>query len=151
MKEKIKHRTALNENGCWIFLGCLNSDGYGNIRVGDHTYGAHRVSYEAFKGPIPKGVSVLHTCDTPACVNPEHLFLGTQQDNVTDMITKGRQNFRSNVKLTEDNVQEIRRLLKEGKYSMKAIGRMFGVDSPAIWFIKHKQTWGWLPEEEVSK
>jgi hypothetical protein len=78
---------------CWIFGGSLNSDGYGNIRVGGRkgkTIKVHRLAWEEANGPIPDGLTVCHTCDVPACCNPAHLFLGTQQDNVADMVNKGR-------------------------------------------------------------
>ena len=78
---------------CWFWTGATVKDGYGTIRVGGRqaiARGAHRVSWELHNGPIPSGQLVLHTCDTPACVNPNHLFLGTHQDNADDKIAKGR-------------------------------------------------------------
>lgn len=74
-------------SGCWLWLG-TTSNGYGRIDHGGKTLRAHRASYEEFVGPIPKGFCVLHRCDTPCCVNPEHLFLGTQQDNMSDKAAK---------------------------------------------------------------
>ena len=65
--------------------------GYVQIGVGAKMEGSHRVSYEVYRGPIPDGLHVLHTCDNPACVNPDHLWLGTNQDNIDDMVAKGRQ------------------------------------------------------------
>jgi hypothetical protein len=79
------------EAGCWIWLGGWNMSGYGRIgRHGKALPSAHRMFYTAHKGPIPKGLFVCHKCDTPACVNPDHLFVGTAMDNVQDMIRKGR-------------------------------------------------------------
>jgi hypothetical protein len=78
---------------CWIFSGSLNDDGYGQIRVGGRkgkTIRVHRLAWEEVHGPIPDGMTVCHTCDVPACCNPAHLFLGTQQDNVQDMMNKRR-------------------------------------------------------------
>jgi hypothetical protein len=74
------------ECGCWIWLGAANR--YGMVR-GDR---AHRVSWKTFRGPIPHGLHVLHKCDTPLCVNPDHLFLGTHLDNMKDKEEKGRGN-----------------------------------------------------------
>ncbi len=79
---------------CWVWIGSKRSKGYGAFvyaRDGEVVQGrAHRYSYELHRGAIPSGVFVLHKCDTPACVNPDHLFLGSNADNVTDMMAKGR-------------------------------------------------------------
>jgi len=82
-------------SGCWLWTASRNGDGYGFMTVGsrgiDRSYrGAHRVSYEIYVGPIPDGMCVLHRCDVPACVNPAHLFLGTQRDNALDRERKHR-------------------------------------------------------------
>lgn len=74
--------------GCWIWTG--SGTRYGAIRVNNKTLTAHRFLYERWVGPIPEGLEVLHSCDVGMCVNPAHLFLGTQGDNVTDMLLKGR-------------------------------------------------------------
>lgn len=76
-------------SGCWLWLGsaCL---GYGRMRFGGQSRLAHRVAYEAMRGPIPKGMVLCHKCDNPGCVNPDHMFVGTQADNVRDMVQKGR-------------------------------------------------------------
>jgi len=79
-------------DGCWFWLGGKNSDGYGSFNIGTHGTGAHRIAYTLEVGNIPRGISVLHSCDNRACVRPDHLFLGTQLDNVTDMMEKGRGN-----------------------------------------------------------
>jgi HNH endonuclease len=79
----------ITESGCWIWLGA-ETKGYGTIKHNGATVSAHRVSYLLHRGPIPNGLWVLHRCDTPLCVNPEHLFLGTPLDNERDKISKGR-------------------------------------------------------------
>lgn len=83
------------ESGCWIWTACCCSSGYGKIGVGSAVERAHRVSWVIHNGPIPEGngyhgTCVLHRCDVPACVNPDHLFLGTIADNISDMMAKGR-------------------------------------------------------------
>jgi hypothetical protein len=80
----------LAECGCWIWMNHLDETGYGTFRCGHITFRAHRVSWMEFRGTIPPGKRVLHTCDIRCCVNPDHLFLGTQKDNMDDMRRKGR-------------------------------------------------------------
>lgn len=86
-------------SGCWIWNASLKSSGYGAFRLTSKAgerpliVRAHRFSFEMFKGPL-NGLYVLHTCDVRCCVNPDHLFAGTQQDNVDDMVAKGRQPYR---------------------------------------------------------
>ena len=76
--------------GCWNWTAYKNNEGYGRLRAGGEKVLAHRLSYSIFKGEIAEGLFVCHTCDNPACINPEHLFLGTHQDNVSDCVAKGR-------------------------------------------------------------
>ena len=78
------------ENGCLLWTGAAKPSGYGNINVDGRTESTHRAAYMAFNGEIPHGMVVCHHCDTPACVNPDHLFIGTQKDNLSDMDAKGR-------------------------------------------------------------
>ena len=80
----------VTEAGCWLWMGSIDSKGYGGIKVDGKQMGAHRRSWVLANGPIPDRLHVLHKCDTPSCVNPSHLFLGTNYDNVQDMVRKGR-------------------------------------------------------------
>jgi hypothetical protein len=79
-------------SGCWLWTGGINTWGYGVLhRRGAHeSISAHRAAWELHRGPIPNGLFVLHKCDTRMCVNPDHLFLGTQRDNIHDCMAKGR-------------------------------------------------------------
>lgn len=79
-------------SACTLFDGALDSDGYGSRWYKGRVLGAHRVAWMEARGPIPAGMCVCHTCDTPACVNIEHLFLGTHTDNMRDCRAKGRMN-----------------------------------------------------------
>ena len=78
--------------GCWEWAGKRTSLGYGRLKVGPRYWYAHRRAWVLAKGPIPSGMRVCHRCDNPSCVRPDHLWLGTQTDNVRDMMTKGRHN-----------------------------------------------------------
>jgi HNH endonuclease len=95
-------------DGCWIWRGSINNKGYGQIQSGGRKGGlrlAHRVSWEVHKGPVPIGKVVMHSCDNPPCVNPAHLKLGTQGDNLQDMTSKQRAGGQ---KLTPDQIEEIK-------------------------------------------
>lgn len=101
--------------GCWLWRGTIQTTGYGQIRVGQRgpVYLAHRLAWELANGPIPKGMLVLHHCDNPPCVRPDHLFLGTHRDNALDCIAKGRRpkHHRPHTrmrKLSDDQVRAIR-------------------------------------------
>lgn len=122
-----------NINGCWIWDRSTRK-GYGRIRISGKHYSAHRVSYVIYKGDIPAhggthGMCVLHRCDTPKCVNPDHLFLGTMTDNNIDKCKKGRHSSR---KLTKHQVYRIREYKKLNISSAVDLGKMFGVDKSTI-------------------
>ena len=91
---KIIKRNSETEGTCWIWKKCRNADGYGIISYKGKRKGAHRVSYEVFKKEITEKIQVLHTCDNPSCVNPDHLWTGTQSDNMQDMHDKKRHSKR---------------------------------------------------------
>ena len=131
------------KTGCLEFVGGKRGKGYGciTVRTG-HTSGAHRVAWELANGPIPAGLYVLHRCDNRPCCNPSHLFLGTNRDNIADMIAKGRdrkvQGEESpHAKLTAPAVRSIR---SDGR-SYKLIGREYGVSAQTVFRIKRRTTW----------
>lgn len=77
-------------SGCWLWTAATDGRGYGVIGIGRRVFKAHRISWLLHRGPVPDGMDVLHRCDTPPCVNPDHLWLGTAKDNAADMVAKGR-------------------------------------------------------------
>lgn len=107
---------------------------------------ANRASWMIHYGPIPEGMLVCHHCDNPACVNPNHIFLGTQKDNMKDMIRKGRANKAigsktGNAKLTEDEVRQIVDLFLSGRCTRKEIAPIFGVSYSLIKQIIRGEVW----------
>jgi hypothetical protein len=86
----LKRVKVASGDDCWLWQGVLNKKGYGRYYTRGKVFFAHRVSYELFKGEIPPGLLVLHRCDVPTCVNPNHLFVGTHSDNAKDAVAKGR-------------------------------------------------------------
>ncbi len=132
---------------CWWWTGSINSSGYGGTHMNGKDMSAHRAFYELFKGPIPKGLFVCHTCDNRACVNPDHLWLGTNQDNVDDKMKKGRGPHGKNnsqVKLTEKQVLEIRAKYVPYKYTMKRLAKEYGVTMTNIQAIIERRSWNFI-------
>ena len=132
------------ENGCWEWLRGKRDGQYGVIKIDGRQESAHRAAYREFIGPIPAGMLCCHTCDNPICVNPSHLFLGTNADNIMDMVNKGRQLYgERNPKaiLTQEKADEIRRIYKNGNITMKELGRRFGVSKGCIQHIIHNRHW----------
>lgn len=137
-QEQFFRRVEYDPNaGCWLWSGGVGCGGYGRFRHGGASL-AHRVSYAWAKGPIPAGFVVMHKCDTPACVNPEHLSAGTQGDNNADRQAKGRsrggdrRGERNRMsKLTEFQVSCIRLRLREGQ-TQASIAADFGVAHQTI-------------------
>ena len=135
-------------SGCWLWEGCVNDDGYGRIGSRGHRYIAHRLSWILHRGAIPSGMCVLHKCDTPACVNPDHLFLGTRHDNARDMVRKSRHLYRPKptprpgeanpqAKLTEEDVRAIRldaRLLS-------IVAKAYGISDSQVSNIRLRKKW----------
>jgi len=131
--------------GCWLWRGSvLQRSGYGRIMVGGKTIIASRYSYMLHHGTISDDVFVLHTCDNRICVRPDHLFLGTQADNMADCKRKGRNVFgirQHSAKLTEAKVIEIRQRYATGSISQEKLAREYGVSQPLVGCIVRREMW----------
>lgn len=134
---------------CWVWTACKNNKGYGHYQLGGKAVLAHRVAWEYFFGEIPDGLCVLHKCDNPPCVNPEHHFLGTLRDNAVDRSSKGRGNRPIGRKngmavLTQVEVEEIRKTYKRysrGEFTAPALAKKYGVCQQQISNIVNQKNW----------
>lgn len=142
-------------NGCWIWKSCKSHNGYGLFKVSPKMMRAHRVSWEMANGSIPDGMQVNHTCDNPACVNPFHLYAGTQKQNREDAVARGRTAKGSksgsythpesrrtgedngNSKLTNAQRDEVRRSYLAKEANMPQLGKKYNVTRQSIWYIVH--------------
>lgn len=141
-------------NSCWLWEGRLTKAGYGQISHRGTPIYTHRLSWEIHKGSIPKKMEVCHHCDNPACVNPDHLFIGSHRDNMHDMLSKNRGSTAGladqrgekhpGAKITEDIVRAIRQRLRS-KESHSSIAKDLGISRPTVTAINCGRLWGWLP------
>jgi hypothetical protein len=129
-------------DGCWMWRGARNNRGYGIIAIGHATpMLAHRAAYILTYGPIPPNLQVCHRCDTPGCVNPSHLFLGTALDNYLDSVAKGRATVGiqgENARLTEDQVRAIRQTTG---VPLKDIAAIYGISASHVSYIRSRRAW----------
>jgi len=143
-KNKI-NRNVDKSSGCWVWKGYVSKFGYALSDYDGKAVKAHRISYIIYKGEIPKNLQICHTCDNRACVNPEHLYLGTAKDNARDRDTRGRKastlgSKNGANKLNEIQVVEIKKMLNEGMLQTE-IAKVFNVTKANIWCIKHGLSW----------
>lgn len=144
LTERFLKSIRITDSGCWEWQKSRWESGYGKVGVYRQIVAAHIVSYRLFRGPIADGLFVCHECDNPPCVNPDHLFLGTHQQNMDDMVAKGRQTrgvLNSHAKITEDQVQEIRHLYAAGGMTQKDIGARFGITKSNVHLIVCGLAW----------
>lgn len=120
------------EDECWEWIGGYSSDGYGGFTVDGKSYGAHRYSYMITFGKIPEGLWVLHDCDNPRCVNPNHLKLGTPKDNSEDIVIRGRHRWVAPRAVSIENAKRIKELWNGGKYWQRELAEMFGTSQNVI-------------------
>ena len=134
---------SVDATGCFNWRGWKCCKGYGTIVIERKLKHAHRVSYEVFRRPIPKGAWVLHRCDNPSCINPSHLFLGTRKDNMGDCKAKGRNafgEFNGRHRLTETQVRDIRHRSSNGE-SKASIAKRFRISKSHAFAICNGTFW----------
>jgi len=144
IKERFEEKFVVDEEtGCWNWTASLRgSDGYGGFSIGKKRLRANRASWLIYCSEIPDGLCVCHSCDNPLCVNPDHLFLGTQQDNMTDKVNKGRQQNskgeqNGRAKLTE---KQIINIINDHR-KQKEIAKDYNVCQQHVSLIKKGKSW----------
>jgi hypothetical protein len=138
LETRLMSKVEKSNNGCWIWTGAQAGSGYAQIQMWPKVQRAHRVSYEHFVGPIPKGKLLRHTCDTKLCINPEHLIPGTKAENGRDSVERGQ--FKPRSKLTKNDVLNIR---EDGR-PQHLIAKEYGVSQTAISNVKTGARWSVL-------
>jgi hypothetical protein len=139
---RILARVHVTDEGCWQWCGA-QSGGYGQIKYGRSVCLVHRIMYEAVYGPIPAGMIVCHLCDNPGCINPDHLWIGTNADNVADRCRKGRSAFgvrNGRAKLTTAQVAALRAAWAAGERNMSRLARRFNVSPRNVGKIVRYET-----------
>lgn len=141
----------VDKSQCWEWIGAKDPNGYGRFNLGGKkgpTILAHRFAYELANAGMSEGLHVCHRCDNPGCVNPSHLFLGTHQDNMKDMLEKGRSQHvphpgeqAGNHKLTTSQVRIIRERYASGGVSQRQLAREFNVSQVQIGHIVRREQW----------
>jgi hypothetical protein len=159
---------VLKTEGCWYWMAHRNRDGYGMFSIRSIPKYSHRVSWELAYGPIPEGQWVLHKCDNPACVRPDHLFLGDVGINTRDAAAKGRsgphrhpRSYARDVrgerspsaKLTAAQVVEIRSRYASGDGTLRSLGREYGIHNTTVGRIVKEESWQtvrWSPQANTT-
>lgn len=142
-------RKVIVTETCWLWKNAKNNKGYGRLSDGVSVQCSHRIAWAMFRGSIPANIMVLHGCDTPLCVNPNHLFLGTQLDNVRDMMNKGRSNFwpghhgerHVRAKLTDAAAREIVEQIAAGIATRKELAVRWGVSYATVCHLLQGRSW----------
>lgn len=124
-----ERRSGPLETECWIWTGQLDQTGYGVLKYHQKAYKAHRAMWALRNGPIPEGKYACHKCDTPACINPEHIFIGTQGDNMKDAKRKGR--TRANRGRSDDEIRMAKAMVRGGMPRSK-VAKHFGIDTGSM-------------------
>lgn len=151
MADRLASGSVPMPNGCREWSGTKSVFGYGKVGGPKGSAKAHRLSYEIAFGEIPAGHFICHRCDNPSCINPGHLFVGTNDENMADMVQKGRQprgERHGSAKLSADDVHQIRSIMG---VKQSVIAAQFGVSQMQVSYIKTGQTWAHLPWSDADK
>lgn len=149
--KRFQAKVSVSDDGCWHWIAALNRLGYGWLRVGGRMQLAHRVSWCLYNKDKLDGL-VLHRCDVPRCVNPAHLFVGTNADNMSDMKAKGRRKGICNGekhgrhKITEAQVQ----IIRNSSTGARTLAKQLGVGRDCVRKVRLGLTWGWLKKEKIN-
>lgn len=143
--ERFEEKFEKTEGECWMWTASVAGKGYGQMKLPKQRKQeySHRLSYMIYKGEIPEGKYVCHTCDNPRCVNPDHLFIGTNKENLQDMKAKGRSTFgekNARAKLTEEQVKQIKSCLDSGM-TQTQIAAAFNIHQVHVSRIKNGLRW----------
>jgi hypothetical protein len=140
IKARLFNKCRLSDTGCWLWTGPTRN-GYGVFYVGNDNRSAHRISYEAFIGPIPTGLHLLHSCDMPGCINPAHLRPGTVKENMADRDARRRRDVRGEQIGTSKLTAEEALFIKSTDLSPTEIGEVFGIAPTSVCRIRSLNTW----------
>lgn len=135
-----------SDDECWVWTRATTGMGHGVVRMDGANHGAHRIAYFLGKGTFDSRLNVCHACDNPPCCNPNHLWIGTQSDNLRDMFAKNRRpsakgTRHASAKLNDDLVREIREIYARGGISTRALAVKYGVDYSGIHGIVTRKYW----------
>lgn len=131
---------GFDPNECWVWRGAGKGNGYGHFNGPDGAVGAHRMAFMLFKGEIPDGMDICHTCDNRWCVNPDHLYAGTRQENMSDCVSRGRAAGGNRKHLKENQVQEVRRRLGAGM-SPRLIANQMDINYATVTAIREGRSY----------
>lgn len=136
IEDRLLEKIFINpQTGCWEWLAAKDGKGYGKMGINGKHQQAHRLMYELKYGKIPKGMFACHTCDNKSCCNPDHIFIGTNSDNIRDAIMKNRINYGK--KLNSQLVREI--YLANG--TLNQIATQYNISFQMVSLIKNRKTW----------